>query len=170
MSRGRYLASPLAHWLLTRKGLGTDPQKHMPRDRYPLSCDVPRTGRNTTPVLLAACVSRPLPSNGSTRHNMKDTFKRSNRWQKTAEMNWVNIYIVYHLKLGDVFLPPNIILILRPHCCYEVVGIHYNVDETVHIYHHHSVSACNIQSLRYNTTSGTLVSLICIAGMLPGLL
>jgi hypothetical protein len=76
---GRFLLQLRNSARSCRRGMDTHDRKHMSRDRYQRLYDVtalrnncPISGykENTSPVLLAACVFRALPSNEFTIHNI----------------------------------------------------------------------------------------------------
>lgn len=45
--------------------------------------------------------------------------------------NYICSLITYHLDSGQVLLPPQVLVILGPKCCQEVVAVHDDVDEGV---------------------------------------
>jgi hypothetical protein len=51
----------------------------------------------------------------------------------------------YHLQLSDVLLPPNVVLILRPHGSDEIIGVHNGVDDGVQISQEGPMATCKIR-------------------------
>jgi hypothetical protein len=43
-----------------------------------------------------------------------------------------SIFNAYHLQLSDILLPPDTLLILWPDIRHQVVGVHENMDKTIH--------------------------------------
>lgn len=60
--------------------------------------------------------------------------------------NWYIQYVTYQLQLGDMFLPPDILLVLGLHQHHLVVAVHDGVHQTVYCTKEHSVAACNQNS------------------------
>jgi hypothetical protein len=53
--------------------------------------------------------------------------------------------LTYHLHLSDVLLPPNAILVLRPHRSDEIIGVHNGVDDAVQISQEGPMATCKIK-------------------------
>jgi hypothetical protein len=51
----------------------------------------------------------------------------------------------YHLQLSDVLLPPNAVLIIRPHGSEEIIGVHNGVDDGVQITREGPMATCKIK-------------------------
>jgi hypothetical protein len=52
--------------------------------------------------------------------------------------------MIYQLEFGDVFLPPEIFLDLRPECCQEVVRVHDDMNKGVEESDQNSLLTCKL--------------------------